>query len=280
MPAPSFARRLGVHRWAKPASGRRRFQRHDGLATDADRFLDRRCTFATILAGPALAQKSADTLRVTWRTQVTNVDPYYNPLRNGLVLALTRLGWAALRDPTTFQIRGLLASEWHWEDDRTLAFTLRPGVTFQNGDRFTADDVVYTINTVAADKTISVPEQLSVPRRSRKDRRPACPREARARVSGRNRIHRHGVADLAEGLSRARRRGSVLPRAGRQRPVSDHQTGRRERDRSATIRRLFRGQPQGPARDRHHRHPSRPGSRPRSRRFAERARRLDLAVHA
>ncbi len=118
-------------------------------------------TLATILAGPALAQKSADTLRVTWRTQVTNVDPYYNPLRNGLVLALHVWDGLLYRDPETFQIRGLLASEWHWEDDRTLAFTLRPGVTFQNGDRFTADDVVYTINTVAADKTISVPSNYS-----------------------------------------------------------------------------------------------------------------------
>ncbi len=112
---------------------------------------------AAALAGPAQAQKSADTLRVTWRSQVTNVDPYYNPLRNGLVLALHVWDGLLYRDPETFQIKGLLASEWHWADDRTLEFTLRPGVTFQNGDRLTADDVVYTIDTVIADKTISVP---------------------------------------------------------------------------------------------------------------------------
>ena len=110
-----------------------------------------------LLAGPAHAQKSADTLRVTWRSQVTDIDPYYNPLRNGLVLALHV--WDALlyRDPETFQIKGLLASEWRWADDRTLEFTLRPGVTFHNGDRLTADDVVYTVNTVIADPSISVP---------------------------------------------------------------------------------------------------------------------------
>jgi peptide/nickel transport system substrate-binding protein len=112
---------------------------------------------AVMLAGPALAQKSADTLRVTWRTQVTNVDPYYNPLRNGLILALHVWDGLLYRDPETFQIKGLLATEWHWADDRTLEFTLRPGVTFQNGDRLTADDVAYTVNTIVADKTISVP---------------------------------------------------------------------------------------------------------------------------
>ena len=42
-------------------------------------------------------------------------------------------------------------------DDNTLDFTLRQGVTFQNGDKFSADDVVYTFNSVLNDKTLSVP---------------------------------------------------------------------------------------------------------------------------
>ena len=41
------------------------------------------------LAGPALAQKSADTLRISWRDAVPNVDPYYNTQRNGIMLADT-----------------------------------------------------------------------------------------------------------------------------------------------------------------------------------------------
>ena len=41
-----------------------------------------------MLAGtPASAQKSADTLRIVLRDAVTNVDPYYNQLRTGLVIA-------------------------------------------------------------------------------------------------------------------------------------------------------------------------------------------------
>ena len=38
-------------------------------------------------AAPALAQKSADTLRITTRSAIPNVDPYYNQLREGIILA-------------------------------------------------------------------------------------------------------------------------------------------------------------------------------------------------
>ncbi|MCL2365984.1 MAG: ABC transporter substrate-binding protein [Oscillospiraceae bacterium] len=44
-----------------------------------------------------------------------------------------------------------LATRWHTEDMQTYTFTLRQGVTFHNGDAFTAEDVIYTINRVQAD---------------------------------------------------------------------------------------------------------------------------------
>ena len=37
-------------------------------------------------AAPALAQKSADTLRITWRDAVPDITPYYNQLRTGIVI--------------------------------------------------------------------------------------------------------------------------------------------------------------------------------------------------
>ena len=37
-------------------------------------------------AAPAVAQKSADTLRITMRDALTNIDPYYNNLRTGVVM--------------------------------------------------------------------------------------------------------------------------------------------------------------------------------------------------
>ncbi len=113
------------------------------------------------LATPSWAQKSADTLRVTWRDAIPNVDPYYNQLRSGIILAHQAWDTLVYRDPETFQNKPLLAESFAWVDDTTIDFTLRQGVTFHNGDRFTADDVVYTINTVIADKQVSVPSNYA-----------------------------------------------------------------------------------------------------------------------
>jgi peptide/nickel transport system substrate-binding protein len=100
-------------------------------------------------AAPALAQKSADTLRITMRDALTNIDPYYNNLRTGVVMH--HQGWDALvyRNPDTFKLEPLLATEWKLPDPTTIEFTLRPGVKFHDGSPFTADDVVYTLNLVA-----------------------------------------------------------------------------------------------------------------------------------
>jgi len=117
---------------------------------------------AALLAGsPAQAQKAADTLRITWRDTIPNVDPYYNQLRTGLVLAHQVWDGLVYRDPETFQIKPLLAKSFKWVDETTLEFELRSGVKFHNGDALSADDVVYTINTVIADKQVSVPSNYA-----------------------------------------------------------------------------------------------------------------------
>ena len=113
------------------------------------------------LSPPASAQKSADTLRITWRDAVPNVDPYYNQQRSGIILAHQAWDTLIYRDPETFQNKPLLAESYKWVDDTTLEFTLRQGVTWHNGDKFTADDVVYTINTVIADKQVAVPSNYA-----------------------------------------------------------------------------------------------------------------------
>ena len=110
---------------------------------------------------PAHAQKSTDTLRVTWRDAIPNVDPYYNSLRTGLVLAHQVWDCLIYRDPDTFQIKPLLATSWHYVDPTTIEFALRHDVKFQNGDPFSADDVVYTVNTILTDKQVSVPSNFS-----------------------------------------------------------------------------------------------------------------------
>src|ERR1700724_2386931 len=109
------------------------------------------------MAAPALAQKSADTLRITWREAIPDVDPYYNSQRTGMVVAFQAFDCLVYRDPVTMEIKPALATSWKQVDDTTIDFTLREGVTFQNGDPFTADDVVYTINTIIHDKRVAIP---------------------------------------------------------------------------------------------------------------------------
>jgi peptide/nickel transport system substrate-binding protein len=106
---------------------------------------------------PASAQKSADTLRITWREAIPDVDPYYNSQRTGMVVAFQAFDCLVYRDPSTNEIKPALATSWKQVDPTTIDFILREGVTFQNGDPFTADDVVYTINTIIHDKRVAIP---------------------------------------------------------------------------------------------------------------------------
>src|ERR1700730_11583059 len=112
-------------------------------------------TLAT--TGPALAQKSADTLRITWRDAIPNVDPYYNSQRTGMVVAFQAFDNLVYRDPVSMEMKPALATSWTQVDPTTIDFTLRQGVKVQNGDPFSADDVVYTINDIIHDKQVAIP---------------------------------------------------------------------------------------------------------------------------
>jgi peptide/nickel transport system substrate-binding protein len=58
------------------------------------------------------------------------------------------LAYESLVTPTfdLSEFRGLLASEFERVDETTYRFQLREGVTFHNGDEFTAEDVEFSIN--------------------------------------------------------------------------------------------------------------------------------------
>src|ERR1700682_2931664 len=109
------------------------------------------------MAAPALAQKSADTLRITGPYAIPDVDPYSNSQPTGMVVAFHAFDCLVYRDPVTMEIKPALATSWKQVDATTIDFTLREGVTFQNGDPFTADDVVYTINDIIHDKQVAIP---------------------------------------------------------------------------------------------------------------------------
>ena len=96
----------------------------------------------------AHAGKANDTLVYASDNEVENVSPYHNNMREGVILA--NMAWDTLihRDLKTGEYKPQLATAWKWESPTALLVTLRPGVTFHNGDKFSADDVVFTFNTV------------------------------------------------------------------------------------------------------------------------------------
>lgn len=50
------------------------------------------------------------------------------------------------RDPVTNELVGELATAWEWQDQRTIRFTLRQGVTFHNGEALNAEVAAFGIN--------------------------------------------------------------------------------------------------------------------------------------
>jgi len=101
-----------------------------------------------VAAGSALAGKEDDTL--VWVTQFE--PPTYNyydqTLREGTILS--RHIWDSLywRDLDTGEYVPHLATKIEYADPKTIDITLREGVTFHNGEKFDADDVVFTLNMV------------------------------------------------------------------------------------------------------------------------------------
>ncbi len=104
---------------------------------------------AALGAGPALAGKSNDTL--VWATdrEADVALPYYNNIRELVIIAHAVWDTLVDRDTKTFRYGPSLATSWKWVDNTTIDFTLRKGVIFHDGSSFEADDVVGTLNHVS-----------------------------------------------------------------------------------------------------------------------------------
>ena len=228
-------------------------------------------------AVPATAQKSADTLRIVMRDALPNIDPFFNNLRTGVVMH--HQGWDALvyRNPDTFKLEPLLATEWKLPDPTTIEFTLRPGVKFHDGSPFTADDVVYTRQPRGRSGEPRVDAvELQLDRQGGEDRRAFGARHAEAAEPRGAGIFRAGAADLSQGLSREGRRGRLRQGAGRRGSLQDDQGRARRLHRLRAVRGLLGRQPEGQACDQEDERALRAGCHDRDDGIARRPRRLDL----
>jgi peptide/nickel transport system substrate-binding protein len=116
----------------------------------------------TVLVTPASATKANDTITAAFQFQLPTLDRYYSGGREGFLLGLLVYDALVYRDPNTLEFKPLLATAWRQVDPLTMEFDLRKGVKFQNGDDFTAEDVVYTLNFIADPKNkIFSPETVT-----------------------------------------------------------------------------------------------------------------------
>jgi peptide/nickel transport system substrate-binding protein len=104
---------------------------------------------AASVGHPALADKAHNTIRFAYDQQPESIDPFFNNVRIGFIIGQHVWDTLVYRDPTSGEYKGQLATAWRRVDERTVEFDLRKGVKFHNGQEFTAEDVVYTLNFVA-----------------------------------------------------------------------------------------------------------------------------------
>lgn len=50
-----------------------------------------------------------------------------------------------VRNPYTGELEGLIAEDWEYADDTTIVLTLKDDIYFSNGDKMTAEDVLYSM---------------------------------------------------------------------------------------------------------------------------------------
>ena len=98
------------------------------------------------IAIPVWAGKKDDVLNMAWEKELETLNRYYQSAREGVILSFHIYDTPLYRDPATGEYKGCLAKSYKWINDLTIDLELREGITFQNGEKFDADDVVFTIN--------------------------------------------------------------------------------------------------------------------------------------
>ncbi len=97
----------------------------------------------------AMAQKGTPTGQMTWAVHITLAPTWFAPAETGAVitpyLCLYALHDALVKPMPDGPMSPCLATRWQEsEDGLTYEFELREGVTFHNGDPFTAEDVQFS----------------------------------------------------------------------------------------------------------------------------------------
>lgn len=98
------------------------------------------------VGGDALAQKSKDVFRMPEVRDIATSDPYVESGSPNRFLAEAVHDNLIAYDEVNNKVAPLLAKSWTKIDDKTYEFEINESIKWQDGEKFTADDVVYTLN--------------------------------------------------------------------------------------------------------------------------------------
>ena len=97
-------------------------------------------------SGETAAENAAvkDEVTVVLKGEPSNIDPHGNTELVAMTTQVQIFETLVKKDEEGNIVPGL-AESWEQVDDKTIRFKLRDNVYFHNGEKMTADDVVYTI---------------------------------------------------------------------------------------------------------------------------------------
>ncbi len=98
------------------------------------------------ISAPALAQKSKDTMRFPFAEPASTLDTYLNPGTFSNVWGPSVYDHLLGFDGKTEKFVGHLAKSWSQPNPTTYEYELHEDITWHDGQKFDADDVVYTLN--------------------------------------------------------------------------------------------------------------------------------------
>jgi peptide/nickel transport system substrate-binding protein len=101
-------------------------------------------TAALLIATPAAAQKSKDTLRIGFQDPIATIEVAIDPKPETIMTTYAVFDGLTWYDPKTREYKPALAESWTRISDTVIEFKLKRGIKFHDGSEFTADDVVYT----------------------------------------------------------------------------------------------------------------------------------------
>ena len=100
---------------------------------------------ALVMGGPALAQKSKDTMRIAVNDPFSVLDSYHVPHEEVGYFVRTIYGTLLSYDEHNSKFVPGLAKSWKKVDDKTFEFDLRDDVVLHSGNKFTSADIKHTI---------------------------------------------------------------------------------------------------------------------------------------